>query len=219
MNSYKNSNQTRGLAIEIEDSPNRLTLDAYSKRFLEFIQSVRPHHPALLRWIDSALILLPQNGKILEVGSATPRDARYMRSQGYRVQCSDAVVGFVNYLRSQGEDALLLDIINDPIYGTYDMVFANAVVQHFTNNELQRVAEKVRDSLPSGGVFAFSVKQGNGNVWINEKFNEKRYIHYWQPGVIRSLLEDAGYDITFMESGVQGDLPGHVWINITAQKP
>jgi len=205
-----------------QSNENRRTLDAYEARAKEYLDNTpstyTKHHSALLRWIDATLCLLPSHARILEIGSATPREAKYMRDNGFPVQCSDAAVSFVKYLRNIGEEAIRFNILEDKLPSGYNMLFANAVAQHFTPNDLSHALEKAYRALPLGGLFAFSVKEGKGDVWITEKFPEKRYIHYWKYDQLLTTVQDAGYTVVFAEHNIIGDVSTHKWINLTAQK-
>ena len=196
---------------------NHITLQSYEKRVAEYEQSVQIQLPALKRWIDFSLDTLPKNSRILEIGSATPRDALYMRSKGYQVVCSDAPEGFVQLLKEKGENALKLNILTDSIPKGYDMIFANAVFPHMTEIEMKYIINKVHHILEPKAIFAFSVKQGEGETWITEKFSDKRFIKYWQPEAITKLLKKNGFEILFIDTNINGDLPTHKWINITAR--
>lgn len=205
------------------ESPNDLTLEAYDKNVSAYKdatpQSYTSNHGPLLRFIENCLKLIPKEAKILEIGSGIPREARYMRSKGFEVTTSDASQGLAESLRSQGEPALLFNILKDEIPDLYDLIFANAVVQHFTVDDLKLALRKVFMALPPGGILAFSAKQGKGEVWIHEKFQTKRYVHYWRADDLRRLTEDVGFKVVFIENGTVGDIPTHIWINIIARKP
>jgi len=203
---------------------NKLTIEAYNKCAQQYISHTPPsidpaYHELMLKWVDTALELIPDKGSVFEIGSATPRDASYMRSKGKHVQCSDASIQFVNHMREQGEDALLFDVLKDSIKPGYDMIYANAVMQHFAKDDLYKIMKNIYNSLEPGKVFAFGVKRGDGTEWITEKFSEKRFIQYWQPKDIVSLVEKIGFNIKFIDGDVIGDLPNHIWIHIVAQKP
>jgi len=203
-------------------NPNQTTIDAYNQQVQAYIDKTpRAHqesHKPMLRWIDAALNAIPSNGRILEVGSATPRDANYIRSKGYEVQCSDAPEEFVIRLKQQGEDAIQLNILTDEIQGHYDMIFANAVAPHFTVDDVNLFLDKIHTHLPKDGLLVFNVKQGDSEEWVNEKFDSKRYIHYWMPKDIKEVTVAHGFKILFIETDVVGDLPNHRWTNIVAQK-
>lgn len=204
------------------DNPNHSTLKTYEKYFREYIlntpSTYSQIHKPLERWMDESLSFLRPSAKVLEIGSATPRDANYMQSKGVSVTCSDAARSFVKYIHEQGVSAILLNILTDPVPKQYDMIFANAVVPHFTRKQFISVLNKVHDALPAGGVFAFSAKQGSGERWVHEKIGGERYIHYWQVGELEKLVSDTGFTIVYLNTDVPGDYSDHRLIHITAQK-
>lgn len=205
----------------LKKSPNQVTIEAYNNEVTSYIRKTPPaykdHHKPMLRWIDSALSHL--NGKdVLELGSATPRDATYMRNKGFNVQTSDASKKFVQNLQRKGEDTIQLNALTDNIPTGYDLIFANAVAPHFTYDDTVQFLNNVSQSLSSGSRLAFNLKIGTGESWINEKFAAKRFIHYWQPEDIKELLAQYAFNIVFLESNVDGDLPNHHWINIVVEK-
>jgi SAM-dependent methyltransferase len=208
--------------ISIEKDPNDVTLEAYNHNVDAYIQATPQGHPTyrnmMTEWIDAALDSIPAAGSVLELGSATPRDATYMRSRGYKVQCTDASIGFIDNLLRQGEDAQLLNALKDPIPKGYDMIFANGVIQHFTRADALLVLFKISQALKKGGIFAFSVKEGLGEKWVTEKFSDLRYMHYWQPEEIKLELEKCGFTLAFNRGNSPGDLPNHSWITIVARK-
>lgn len=208
--------------MDVED-PNSATLKAYEKFYKAYLRQTpsgyTESHQPLLRWIDKTIESAPANAHVFEIGSATPREANYFRSNGLRVTCSDAVGGFVSHLRRSGEkEALKFNVLTDNFSLKYDVIFANAVFPHFTENELKNAFSKISGSLEPGKIFAFSVKLGTGETWIQEKFNAKRYIHYWQPEELYAKVKEAGFKIIYTEAGTVGDVPTHIWINITAVK-
>lgn len=203
-----------------ELNPNKLTIEAYDSSVEEWLAHTPQQYASTsLPWIDEALSFIPKEGRVLEIGSATPRDANYMRAKGYTVQCSDATPHFVQYLEEHGELPLTLNVIEDQIPKGYNMVFANAVVPHFTPSDFARVLEKVFTALEPGGVFVFSAKQGEGDTWIQEKVAQKRYTHYWEPNALASLLKKTGFDIRYLKGDGEGYTSQCTWIVAAAQKP
>jgi predicted TPR repeat methyltransferase len=142
-----------------------------------------------------------------------------MRSKGFDVQCSDATPSFVAHLKEVGETPLQLDVTEDLIpHETYDLVFANAVFPHLTYEATMKALANIHQGLKSEGILAFNVKQGDGDEWINEKFNDKRYIHYWQPHEIYEAVTTSGFDVITIDDGIEGERPTHIWTRIIAQK-
>jgi SAM-dependent methyltransferase len=202
---------------------NKLTIQAYNNQANTYIESTPEQYngsrQSLRDWIDEILAYVRPQGSVLEIGSATPRDARYIRSKGFEVQCSDATPNFVAHLKDMGETPLLLDVTNDPIpHDSYDLIFANAVFPHLNYEAAQRALTNISQGLKSEGILAFNVKQGDGDEWINEKFNDKRFIHYWQPHEIYEAVSKCGFDVITIDDGIEGERPTHIWTRIIAQK-
>lgn len=172
----------------------------------------------MLEWIRLSLSFIKPGGKVLEIGSATPRDSRFIRQMGYFVQSSDAAPNFVKYMRSQGEPAILLNILERPPKNKYDLVFANAVFPHFTDTEIEIVLKNIHKCLNENGVISFNVKQGTGDTWVSEKNISKRFINFQSTNNIRRIVTRSGFRVLSLEDGFAGDLPSHTWIRVIAQK-
>lgn len=205
-----------------ETDPNLQTLSAYNKEVANYVkltpEQYLPNHKPMLRWIHTALAGLNPAETILEIGSGTGRDANYIRSKGFSVVCSDGAKGFVNLLRKKGNDCLEINVLTDEIPTGFKLILANAVMSHFNKNQFQTVLKKIKSSLEEAGHFAFSVKEGHGEKWINEKLHSKRYVRYWQVSELNNLLKHTGWEIVFLERGIPGDLPSHTWINVIVKK-
>jgi SAM-dependent methyltransferase len=195
---------------------NDKTLQAYKNCIQEYIDGT-PHETVaeVKQWIDEALQDLDKNAFILELGSGFGADADYMEEQGYWVVCTDAVPEFVDILQDREFTAYDLNVLTDDLPERLDMVYASAVLLHFTREETAMVLRKVYASLVDGGRFAFSLKQGNGEGWSEEKLGEPRYFCYWQAEEIQQLLNDAGY--TGIEIG-QNVAPNATWLRVIAHK-
>ena len=211
------------MSIRKRPGSNDKTIGVYNHEVSTYVHNTPgaylPHHDAMLQWIRVALENVSTRTPILEIGSASPRDANFMRAAGYIVQCSDAAQSFVELMRSNGDDALLLNVLTDPIPEEYGMIFANAVAPHFTAPELDIFLEKSLNSLPNSGVLAFNLKIGEGNEWVQEKMMRKRFMQYWSPEEIRAKIAQLPCDILFFDVGALGDHPNHAWINIVIKKP
>lgn len=205
----------------IFSAPNDQTIDAYNKGFHSYLEKTPSAygapHDELKKWIDTALSFAQKGGSVLEIGSATPRDANYIRKHGFTVQCSDAAINFVRHLQLLGEDAIQLNITRETPSKKYDLIFANAVFPHFTIQDTKHALKHINNCLNENGILTFNVKQGEGDEWVEEKMIH-RYVHYWQPYEIYDLVKSQGYDVLLLEDGIEGDLPTHIWTRIIAQK-
>lgn len=221
MNKHALSTNFLKTAKALLSSSNRKTVEAYDRHATEYIQhtyqDIGMYAPEMREWIDAALLSIKPEGAIFEIGSATLRDAAYIRQQGFNVVCSDAAHKFVSLMQEQGEKALLFNVLEDKFPATYNMIFANGVLSHFTPQEISVVLANIYDHLEEDGVFAFSIKYGTGEEWITEKFNDGRFTHYWKLEEIFDLLQESGFSIVF-ENNNRGSFPSHRWLNIVCRK-
>jgi len=206
-------------ALDID--PNKKTLESYNKFAEEYIRktapSVETSPPEMREWIDKALSMLQPGDTVFEIGTATPRDAGYMRSKGYRVICSDAAISFVRIMNSKGEQATQFNVLEDQLVNKYPMIFANGVFPHFTAEETRMALHNIHTSLAPGGIFAFSIKQGDGEEWIREKLDDIRFAHYWTFTDIVDTLEKERFTVEFTSFNT-GAYPSHRWLNFICRK-
>lgn len=204
-------------------SYNDATIEAYSRQAELYIKNT-PHtynerHKFFLHWIDSSLALMPKDGSVLEIGSGHGRDARYIESKGFKILRTDAAQAFVQYLTDRNEPTTYLNVLRDEIPKNFNLIYADGVMPHFSPRDLPFVLKKIYDALPPGGVLSFNAKQGKGEDWINEKEVLYRYTCYWQPGELRKIIREAGFELRLFKDGVYGgDIPDRVWIHVIALK-
>ena len=173
---------------------NARTLLSYDERVEAYVDGTSQDVTGPAKdWLDEALQGLSQTARLLELGSAFGRDATYIQSLGYCLDCTDAVPGFVELLRQRGFSARLLNLLTDELVGPYDLIIANAVLLHFNQAEFSQVLAKIKAALRSGGRFAFSLKAGQGEGWSTEKIGAPRYFCYWTPQDLESPLKAAGF--------------------------
>ena len=183
-----------GYALMTES--NSITLRSYALGIHEYVAGTPAEvGDSFKRWIDKTLTHLSKEVRILEIGSGFGRDARYIESQGYSVERTDATEGFVHLLEQEGHSARLFNVLTQDFNVSYDHIFANAVFLHFTRLELEKVLEKIWMSLSRDGFLAFSVKKGDGEEWTSAKVGHPRYFCYWQKSNITLLLESKSFEI------------------------
>lgn len=169
-------------------------------------------------WIDFALSCLSKQAKILELGSGFGRDADYIESMGFKVLRSDAAKSFVAIMKQQqGHRVLLLDALTDDYGGPYDLIYANAVLLHFSVEETKLVLQKVLAALVPGGLFALRLKEGQGSEWEGS-MSRLRFMQYWLPDDLRSVLIGAGFEIDSFDVGYSKSNK-FGWLQVIARRP
>jgi cyclopropane fatty-acyl-phospholipid synthase-like methyltransferase len=177
---------------------NTQTLDTYQAQFANYIEGtpqVTKDDEGQAAWFRLAVKSLPHDAKILEIGSATGRDAAYIESLGYTVETTDAFDAAVEYLLSHGFNARKLNVLTDRIDGKYDLIIAAAVFLHFTEQDFRLVLEVLHENLADAGRLAIRLKNGEGEEWSSAKMESPRYFRYWNPSTLSKLLEECGYEI------------------------
>ncbi len=150
------------------------------------------------QWIDALLSLLSENSKILDIGSGTGRDADYMENHGLHITRTDKEPGFVEFQKTKRKKVLLQDVLHDEIgkSESFDAIFANAVLLHFTEDELETIFNKITACLKNGGFFAFSLKQGDNTV-LPTPTEEAQYFRYWEMVEIEKLCKKHDLQMRF----------------------
>jgi len=204
--------------MDIPINDNDRTIQSYQEKVQEYIAAARPEiNPAVRVLINTSLDLIPRSGMILEVGSGPGKEAEYILSKGFDVECSDAVPNFVEILQKKGFKTRMLNLLTQDIGGMYDMIFANAVLLHFNPEETQFVSQKICGALNKNGIFTVRVKKGNGAFWSVEKLGKPRYFYHWDPAEFRIMLEKCGFQIVSLTESYTEHNDTN-WIGIIAQK-
>lgn len=198
---------------------NQFTLETYNQSVDEYIKTTPPKVDGHIQtWLDKCISMLSPEAKIIEVGVGHGKDSDYLEEKGFDVIRTDASTGFVEFQRKNGHDAKVLNVLTDDLEGPYNMVLADAVWLHFNPAEAELATKKVYESLAPEGIFALTLKQGDGEEITDRKLNSTRYFRYWQPEGAMNLLETAGFktiDIVQADD-FRVDRPG--WLLIIAQK-
>lgn len=196
---------------------NSKTLQSYESKFVEYVTvTINTVQGSMKEWLDDATKGLPLDADILEVGSGSGRDAKYLHSKGYTVHCSDVPEGFLTILKAQGFDTRRLNVVTDGIDGIYDLVLANAVLLHFTDADMESVLSKVYNALSSNGRLAFSLMKGEGSQWTDNKIGASRYFNYWQQDELTELLHKTGFKTVDIK--LTTNSKGVEWLMVVAAK-
>ena len=195
------------------------TIKAYDQGVQDYFnQSPQKVTSHIQDWINTALRGLPKTAELFEIGSGTGKDAKYIMSLGYKITLTDASQGFVDFLNHNGYKARIFNILTDDIDKQYDLIFADAVLLHFTADELDGIFRKIAKALKTNGRIAFSVKRGDDEFIEDKKLGKVRYFHLWQPNQLETMLKANGLAITYQHIAEdnRGDKPA--WILVVAEK-
>jgi SAM-dependent methyltransferase len=178
--------------------PADATLAAYETGAEQYLKASARPGPRLIAYLDR-LADMVGNGRVLEIGSGPGWDADYLESRGVRVTRTDATPAFVELLRAAGHDARLLDVRSDPLGGPYQAVVANAVLVHLSGPQFEDVARRAGQAVVAGGLFGFTLKEGDGGAWSQDKLSMPRYFTYWRAPAVREVLARTGWSVVSVD--------------------
>jgi SAM-dependent methyltransferase len=199
----------------VPESPNARTLDVYEHRADRYDATLGPAPDWHLAFLDRVAASLGAGADVLELGSGTGDDARYLAGRGLAVQPSDGATSFVEAMRRAGLSPLRIDVLTDDLGGPWDSVVAFAMLLHLTPDELATVLDRIHGAVRPRGTLALSVKEGDGSAWSDHKLGLPRFFTYWRPEPLTRLLDEHGWTVDVLErhAGTRDD-----WILVIATR-
>lgn len=181
------------------ENPSDKTIKTYRQNFDKYVERT-PAEPSgeSREWMDSFASNLPEGGVILEIGSASGRDARYFSAKGFKVVCTDIIPQALQKLSDEGFETAEFDFRNEPKpewARKFDGFFTNAVLLHAPPDIFENALKNVTVVLKENGVAAFSLKTGEGEEITLEKMDAPRYFHYHTEAEIREILSKLPFEI------------------------
>lgn len=191
-----------------------ITLATYAKDVERYITETSSVVEGTLQdYLDRILEHIPAEAEILEIGSATGRDADYIESRGYQVQRSDAVEGFVTYMQQKGTQAITFNVLTDTLDKKYDAIIATAVFLHFTDEQFTSALMNLHNHLRKDGVMMLAVKPGAGEEYTDRKMGAARYFKYWDEIGLSRIVSANGFTVINCEIISDG-----LWLECIAKK-
>lgn len=167
------------------------TEESYQKGLSNYLARDRCPKKEEREWIKRSLNGLSKDASVFEIGSGGGERSDYIETLGYKVQRSDAVLGFLDLLqkRDHALEPILFDLKKDRPPKS-DCFFASAVLLHFSHKETPILVEKLRSSLNRDGRLIATWKKSQG---IREEIKQtdgldSRYWSYWTEPEIEALF-------------------------------
>ncbi|MGN6252239.1 MAG: class I SAM-dependent methyltransferase [Marmoricola sp.] len=174
----------------------RDTVAAYQQHAAAYVDGQGPVTGDLHRDVTEFAARVGVAGRVLEIGSGSGRDALSLEAAGLRVLRTDITPAFVDLLRDQGLDAVVLDPVVDDLGGPWDGIWSSAVLHHVAREDLRTVLRRLREATRPGGLLYLSVKEGDGEVWSTHgRVPIPRWFAFWREGPLQQVLVDAGWTV------------------------
>jgi SAM-dependent methyltransferase len=156
---------------------NREAVEWYAQNASYYASLLDPHPP---RAREGALrrlaACIPEGGTLLEIGSASGRDADFLESLGVRVRRSDVTRAFIELQAERGKQVECLDLLRDDLGGPHAGVLALCVLLHVPRDSTDAVLARIAACLAPGGAFLVSVREqgdARATAWASEELSAR----------------------------------------------
>lgn len=175
----------------------KITIETYEKEFSKYLEKTPSEISGDSKeYLDQVLSKLDKNMIILEIGTATGRDADYIESKGFNILRSDVVDSFIALNNQKNKEVIKFNIITDNLDKKFDAILARAVFLHFNDKEFVKAINNVQHHLHEKGIFAFTLKIALGEEVSSHKMDSPRYFKYWQKNDVEFVIKDS-FEILF----------------------
>jgi SAM-dependent methyltransferase len=194
----------------------RLTVDAYHAHAAAYATGTAAMPDGVAEEVRALADALGAGGRVLEIGSASGRDAAALEAAGLVVRRTDVTPAFVDLLRESGAEADLLDPLVDDLTdpaGPYDAVWANASLLHVRREDLPVVLARLAEVTRPGGRLVASLKEGDGDlVSTHGHVAAPRHFTLWREDALRAVVEGAGWSVETV--GRSTGRHGEPWLDV-----
>lgn len=175
--------------------------------------------------VDTFLAQLPPNASVLDLGCGAGVKTHYIFDKGFEVtgiDFSEKMIGIAKRNLSH----IHFDVVDiyelDAYSGTFDGVFAQAVLLHFPKNTIVKVLEKMKEKLHKNGLLYLAVK-GIKEDGIEERivkennygYEYERFFSYFTLDELKGYMDELQMDLVWESVTTIGR--AH-WIQIISKK-
>ena len=159
---------------------NKRTYDTYAD---DFDTKFSEHLKNIQQFADEFLSELKGN-RILDAGCGSGNHAEYFKDHGLDVFGIDISEEMVARAKAKGVNAQVMDLENIHFLPeSFDGIWAYASLLHVPKDKIQKVVSDLASKLRPGGLFAGSVKKGEGERFeTHEKYpgTQRLFVYYGQ---------------------------------------
>lgn len=192
--------------------PVAATLDAYRAAPAAYAQATEEMGGSAGFPLASSLASrVAPGGLVLDLGCGPGRDMEWFSGKGFRVLGVDGSPALVELARSRAVgDVLVGDLRRLPVdEDAVDAVWSMAAMLHLPKDEFHLALFEARRVLRSGGPFALSMKEGEGQGWEASPYPgmPARFFARYRLEELCERLTSSGFRVRESE-GVGG------WLNV-----
>jgi ubiquinone/menaquinone biosynthesis C-methylase UbiE len=179
----------------------RLAVDTYDK-IAPLYDAQYPIDELDTEHIDKFLSLIPQGGKILDIGSGTGNFTKYMADKSYAVEGIDLSEGMLTQARKNvpNGDFKIMDMRDlDFPENSFDGLLSAYSLIHIHSEEILKTLQGFYKVLKSGGFMMLMVQRGESDKVIDEPLMAGRqmFVNFFTKDRISQLLRNANFTIIY----------------------
>lgn len=181
-------------------------------------ESLHPYKEA-----DRFLSMIPPNGKIIDIGCGSGRDAKVFSEKGYAVTGIDFSSNMIEVAQKKAPQAHfhVMDMRSlnfDPIF---DGAWANASLLHIPKIHLPKVLEQIYSVLNDNGLFYIKMKQGtHEGIEVDNRYDDlPKFYSYFEEKELKEVLREAGFDLLdVFKTGKESSYQTHPYVHAFCKK-
>lgn len=197
----------------MEDHRTIATYNAKAADYADFVETTAPD-----KTLQSFINLIPQGGKVLDLGCGPGTASAHMRTAGLAPDPVDASEGMIAIAKEKfGLNARLGRFDDIDGFEVYDGVWANFSLLHAASADLPRHIAALFKATKPGGILHIGMKTGTGAA--RDKID--RLYTYVTVDELEGLLTTAGYQVTYVKEGAEAGLAGTIdpFVIMRGKKP
>ena len=179
------------------DKDKNYTIELYEnlgKKYIQDIANVKSKE------LPEFIKILPKKAKILEIGCAGGRDAKFFIKKRLEYTGIDLVDKFLKEARKNAPQGkfIKMDFLDLKFPDNYfDAIWASAVLLHINKRKLPSVLKGFYRVLKIGGKLHIRVKRGRGIKYVKDKISggRERIFTFFYKKEMENYLKEAGFKI------------------------
>lgn len=182
------------MICQFRSDTNWKAYESSASSYAAKVESLHPYKEA-----DRFLSMIPPNGKIIDIGCGSGRDAKVFSERGYAVTGIDFSSKMIEVAQEKAPQAdfHIMDMRSLNFSPAFDGAWANASLLHLSKNEFSHVLTRISQSLKLDGVFFIKLKKGTSEgLELDARYNNlEKFYSYHDEQELKELLSAAGFTV------------------------
>lgn len=209
----------------MSDDHIQTTITTYDKMAKQYAATVQDFAPISER--EKFMSLIHPNGKILDAGCGSGRDALFFASRGFQVTGIDLSTSLIDFAKANNQPNVqfrVMDLRAIRLDKSFDGIWACASLLHLKREEILLVLRSFEHMMMPGGTLYIQLKEGEGESVVTggTTEGEERFFSFYSVPEIRKLMGNAGFKMinqyTWDQKDQNVERPHEVWISSFAKK-